>query len=202
MEWHKLQMENPNETAESCLKRLRTKAVSEENAGATSAAPSRLPGNDGGGKIGAGNKSTAASSAKVGKKRAKGEVDTGVERKKVKVEVEDQATDTEAKQLVCEMHASVLKLVNSELPGVVKGLYSRRNEWAKYKRRHGGDFTKCSLLSLLVSSNGAQPRLLYDGKIKTLFIEKYPRFYKAFPTFEVLRPRMKKLGLTWPAWWE
>ena len=173
-----------------------------ENSGATSAAPSLPPGNDEGRKIGAGRKSVTKSSAKVGEKRAKNQMDTNVRIKRVKVEVEDQATDAEAKQLVCEMHAGVLKLVDSKLPGVVNGLHSRRNEWAKYKKKHGGDFTKRSLLSLLVHSNGAQPRLLYDKKVETLVIEEHSRFYKVFPTFEVLRGRMNKLKLEWPEWWQ
>ena len=202
MQWHKLQLENPSETAESCLRRLRTKAVSAENSGATSAAPSLPPCNDDGRKTGVGHKSVAESSAKVGEKRAKNQMGTDVRIKRVKVEVEDHATDEEAKQLVCKMHASVLQLVDSKLPGVVNGVYSRRNEWAKYKKKHGGDFTKRLLLSLLVHSNGAQPRLLYDNKVKTLVIEDHSRFYKVFPTFEVLRGRMNKLKLEWPAWWE
>lgn len=123
MEWHKLQLENPSETAESCLERLRMKAVSAENSGATSAAPRVTPGDDDGKVIGSGRESATANSTKVGEKRKKKQVATKVQIKRVEVELEDQATDAEAKQLVCEMHARVLELVNSKLPGVVKGLY-------------------------------------------------------------------------------
>lgn len=167
MEWHKRQLENPSETPESCLKRLRMKS-----------------------------ESVAVSSTKVEYTKPK------TQNGRVRVEVEDRVTDAEAKQLVREMHASVLELVNSKIPGVVKGLYSQKKEWMVFKKRHGGDFSKSSLLTLLMNANGKQPRFLYDDKVKTLLYEQHTRFYKAFLTFEVLRLRMKKLGCEWPEWWQ
>ena len=204
MEWHKLKVENPCETPESCLERLRIKAGSTDNASATSAAPRVTPIDDDGKVIGSGRESVAASSTKVGEKRKRKQEGTKTKTQncRVKVEVDDRVTDAEAKQLVREMHARVLDLVNSKLPFVVKGLYSQKKEWKVFKKRNGGDFSKRSLLTLLMNANGKQPRLLYDDKVKTLLVEQHTRFYRAFPTFEVLRPRMLALRLEWPEWWQ
>lgn len=122
--------------------------------------------------------------------------------KRVKVEVEEKVSDAEARQLMCEMHAYALEMVNSKLPGMVKRLVRQKTEWMEFKKKNGGDFTSGSLLTVLVRANGKRPSLLYDERVKAILVERHARFCKVFPTFEVLRFRMSKLKLEWPEWWQ
>lgn len=191
MKWQKLCQENPSVTAESLLERVAVQAGVAENAGATSAAPRVTPVDD---------------SGKVGEKRENG-CTSNTARTRVKVEAEDEVSDAEAKRLVGSMYTLALRLVNKELKGVTKGLPSKRKEWGVYKKDHGGDFSKGSMLSNLQRANGFLPGCFYtDGRIKTALIELdgvlAGRLFKAFPTFQVLRGRMGRLNLSWPAWWQ
>lgn len=189
MEWQTLCRENPHATPESCLERLRLRAVPAENAGATSAAPRVTPG-----------------IATAGKKRTSEKVDTKPQKKRVKVKVEEKVSDAEAKRLVCEMHACALGMVRSYLPGVVAGLPQQTKQWAEFKQKHGGDFSKGAVLTLHVRSNGKRPSAIYDERIKAVLVTRNAalaeRFYRVFLKFEVLRGRMSKLRLEWPEWWQ
>lgn len=201
LDWQTLCKENPLATPESCLERLKLKAVSAETTGAASAAPSVTPGDDCGKGVG-----SVSESAVAGKKRKSKQVATRPQKVRVKVEVEETVSDAEARQLVREMHTCALIMVRDYLPDVVAGLPQEKKRWAEYKQQHGGDFSKGSVLTLLVRSNGKRPTAIYDDRVKAVLVTRNAalaeRFYKVFPNFEVLRGRMNKLQLQWAAWWQ
>lgn len=221
VQWQKLCRENPRESPESCLERLRLQLQPRENAGAAPATPRMISGGTGGDhgegaagldgqqQLGRGSAATEratvkASSAEVGEKRKKKQADAKPSKKRVKVEVEVVVSDEEAKALIRRMHVCGLEMVNAHLPGMSAMLPQQKKQWKEYKKTNGGDFSKAALLTLLVRSSG-RSRTLYDGRVRddlvALNTALTREFYAVFPTFEVLRGRMSKLRLDWPKWW-
>ena len=205
MEWHKLQLENPRENAEGCLRRLRKKAVSAENSGAMSAentsdiaeAP-RV--SDNSGKImGLGDESTTVTDTKAGEKRKKGE----------HLLVSTRRDTGQKKQMTPAMRlrADLLREMHPIFVRVAREVWSEEPDALRFVTVDG---KKTNSVGYLLKKARKTPTSLLEDRVKEKLMSAEPnfcqKFYEEFPiksgSKRAMRYPLELDSSCWPEWIE
>ena len=186
MEWHDMQNKYPSETPESCLKRLRMKALSTEKASATSAAPRVTPADN-------------VTTTKAGEKRKNGEC-----------KLDKETGKRQKKELTpgMRLRADMLRDMHPHFVKVAREVWSDKTQ--PQCRSVMVDGKEKNTVAYLLRMACRNPTSLLEDRVKKKMLSAEPTFCRKFyETFEGKRGNKKLMSYplkldssSWPKWVE